>query len=99
MGLGVGQVVRASEDVTDFVVQTGSGGGEGDGRQVGAVLGLLATGHIVWIGFDCGQSFGKCPDTFGGEGAVDRVGVRRPHRVDAVRHGVEPGCDRQVHRQ
>jgi hypothetical protein len=97
--LGVGKIEGAAEHVADLVVQPGPRGGEGHRREVAAVEGLLPRPEIVGILDDAGQSQRQGTGPFQGERLVDRVGLRCPQGVDAVGQAVQPGRDRQAHRE
>ena len=49
MGLGVGQVVGAAEDVADLVVQPRSCCREGRSGEVRPVEGLTSAVYIIWV--------------------------------------------------
>ena len=97
--LGVRQVVLAPEDVADLVVQGRAGRRERGRRQVRRVQGVLAALEPARVGDHLGQPGRERPDALGREGGVDRVRVRPPHRVDAVRERVQARRDRQLDRK
>ena len=99
MGGRVRQVVASAQDVTDLVVQAGAGRRERDSGQVRPVQRLLAALQVGGVGDDAGQAGVEGADPLGSQRLVDRVGARRPHRVDAVGQRVEPGGHAQVDRQ
>lgn len=75
VGLGMGEIEGAAQDVADFVVQPGAGGCERDGGEVGAVQGLFAPLGTCGVFGDEGQAVAEGADAFGAEGCVDGVGA------------------------
>lgn len=99
VGLCVREVEHPAEHVTDLVVQAGAGRREGHRGQVGAVEQLLARVEVGGVAGEHRESRRDGADALDRERAVDRVGPRRPHRVDAVRQGVEATGDAHLDRQ
>ena len=94
--LGVREVEGTAQHVTDLVVETGTRGREADGRQVGAVQHLVASGRVARTANHHREPLGQGPGALESDGQVDRVGSGCPQRVDAVRERVQPTRDAQV---
>ena len=99
MRLGVRKTEHPAENVTDLVVQPRSRRGEGDRRDIGAVRRQLPAGQPQRLRDDLRQPLAQAADALERQRLVDGVAARRPHRVDAVGDGVEPGGDTGRHRQ
>ena len=75
VGLGVREVEVAAEGVTDLVVQTGAGTGEGRGSEVGAVETARSGLQVADVADDAAQRSCQRPDA--SPASADRIGSAR----------------------